>query len=65
MAIGAERNQVVHHVPAELTPGLHVMNLQVLHGTAVLASPTISFQHLVSNHGVFFRNAFEPGLLLA
>ena len=65
MAIGAECNQVVHHVPAKLTPGLHVMNLQVLHGTAVLASPTISFQHLVSDPGVFFRRAFQPGLLLA
>jgi len=30
-----------------------VMNLQVLRGTAVLAPPTISFQHLVSDHGVF------------
>jgi hypothetical protein len=65
VAIGAECNQVVHHVPAKSTPGLYVMNLQVLHGSAVLALPTISFQHLVSDHGVFFWRAFEPGLLLA
>ncbi len=62
---GAERNQILHDIPAELAPRLHVMNLQSLHGTAVLAPPTISFQHLVSDHSVFFRVQFESWLLLA
>jgi hypothetical protein len=41
------------------------MNLQVLRGTTVLASPTISFEHLVSDYGVFFRLQFESWLPLA
>jgi len=66
MAAGAECNQILRHVPAaELASGLHVVNLQVLHGTAVLAAPTISFQHLVSDNGVFFGLQFESWLLLA
>jgi len=62
---GAERNQILHVVPAELAPRLHVMNLQSLHGTAVLAPPTISFQHSFSQHIVFFRLQLESWLPLA
>src|SRR5260370_5095525 len=58
-------NQIVRHITAKFAPGLHVMNLQVLRGTAVLAPPTISLQYLVSDHEVFLRREFEPGLLLA
>jgi hypothetical protein len=65
MTSGAERNQIVRHVPAKLAPKLHVMNLQVLHGAAVLAPPAVSFQHLVSDNGVFFRLQIESWLLLA
>jgi hypothetical protein len=62
---GAECNQIFRHIPAKLAPGPKVMNLQVLRGTEVLASPTASFRHPVSDHDVFFRREFEPGLLLA
>jgi hypothetical protein len=65
MAAGAERNQVLRDIPAKLAPGLHVVNLQILRGTAVLAPPTISFQDLVSGHSVFFRVQFESWLPLA
>jgi hypothetical protein len=41
------------------------MNLQLLRGTAVLAAPTVSFQHLVSDPGIFFPVQFESRLLLA
>jgi hypothetical protein len=61
----AKSDQVVRHVPAKLVPGLYVMNLQILYGTAVLAPPAISFQNLVSDHRVFFRVQFESWLLLA
>jgi len=40
----AKRYQVVYHIVAELAPGLHVMDLQAFHGTALLAPPTISLQ---------------------
>jgi hypothetical protein len=41
VATHAQSNQIVHHVAAELTPGL--MNLQTFHGTTHLTPPTISF----------------------
>ena len=65
VAVGAECNQIVRHVPAKLAPKLDVMNLQVLHGAAVLAPPTISFQHLVPDNGVLFRLEFESWLFFA
>ena len=65
VTISAECNQILRDIPAELTPRLHVMNLQVLRGSAVLAPPTISLQYLVSNHGVFFQVQFGSRLLLA
>ena len=60
----AECNQILRDIPAELTPRPHMMNLQVLRGTAVLASPAISLKHLFSNRAVFFRVQFESRLLL-
>jgi len=50
----AKRNQVVHHIATQLTPGFHVMDLQVFHGTALLAAPTISLQHSPSKDDVIF-----------
>jgi hypothetical protein len=43
VATGAECNQILRHIPAKLAPALYVVNLQVLHRSAVLAAPTISF----------------------
>ena len=64
MTDGAECNQIVRHISAKLAPGLYVMNLQVLQATAVLAPPTISFQHLFANRSVFCRVQFESRSLL-
>jgi len=44
----AKRYQVVYHIVTELAPWFHVMDLQAFHGTALLTSPTISFQNLES-----------------
>ena len=60
----AKGDQVVHHIATEVAPAFHVMDFQALHGTALLAPPAISFQHPVSDDGVFFRVQLEPGLLL-
>jgi hypothetical protein len=54
VAIKAKRNQVVHHIAPELAPGFHVMDLQVFHGTALLAAPTIPLQHSLSKEDVIF-----------
>jgi hypothetical protein len=50
----AKRNQVAHHITTQLTPGFHVMDLQIFHATAFLAAPTISFQHSLSKEDVIF-----------
>jgi hypothetical protein len=65
MTAGAECNQILRHIPAKSASRRNVMNLQVLRGAAVLASPTISFQHVFSDHGVFFQLQFESRLPLA
>jgi|SRR5215469_3831973 len=41
---GAKRSQVVHHIATELAPESYVMDLQVHHGTALLAPVAISFE---------------------
>jgi hypothetical protein len=48
VATGTECNQILHYIPAESASGPDMVNLQVLHRTAVLAPPTISFQNLSS-----------------
>jgi hypothetical protein len=60
MAISAKRNQIAHHVPTELTPWFHVMDLQVFHGTALLTAPTIAFQHSLSKEDIIFWIQSEP-----
>ena len=41
-----------------------MMHLQILYGTTLLAPPTISFQHQISDEWVLFRVQFDPALLL-
>ena len=64
MTTGAKRNQVLHHVAAELASAFYVMDLQTFHGTALLAPPAISLQNPDSEFLVLFRAQFKPGLLL-
>jgi hypothetical protein len=64
MATGAECNQILGDIPAKSASRPDVVNLQVRHGTAVLASPTISFQNLVSYYAVLVRPEPESWLPL-
>ncbi len=64
MTTGAKRDQVVHHIITKPAPGVHVMDLQALHGTALLTPPTISVQDPDSEFRVLFRAQFKPGLFL-
>jgi len=64
MTTGTKRNQVLHHVAAELASAFYVMDLQAFHGTALLAPPAISFQDPDSEFLVLFRAQFKPRLLL-
>ena len=61
----AESNQVVRHIATELAPPFHVMDLQVAHGTAVLTTPTVSFENVSSKNGVVFGIQSEPAVPLA
>jgi len=42
----AQSYQVIRHIVTELAPLFHVMDLQVLHGTAVLTPPAVSFENV-------------------
>jgi hypothetical protein len=64
VAESAKCNEVVRRIAAELTSRLQMMHLQIVHGAAFLASPTISFQHLVSYQSVLIQFQFNPWLLL-
>ncbi|MFZ0277447.1 MAG: hypothetical protein WA254_06970 [Candidatus Sulfotelmatobacter sp.] len=48
MAAGAKRDQVVFGIVARAAAILSVVNFQVRHRAAPLASPTITTQHLLS-----------------
>ncbi len=54
MTTDAKRDQVVHHIATQPAPGFLVMDLQALHGTALLTPPTISFQNPESEFRVLF-----------
>jgi len=60
-----ERNQIAHYVVAKLAPAFHMMDLQVFHGTAFLASPAIPFQHKVSQYRVLLGVKLDPRSFLA
>ena len=64
MTTGAKRNQVLHHVAAELASAFYVMDLQAFHAAALLAPPTVSLQNPDSELLVLFRAQFRPRLLL-
>jgi hypothetical protein len=57
-ATHTQRYQVVRHIAANLAPVFQVMNPQILRVTAVLASPTITFQYLSWSRHVFFSAQF-------
>jgi len=54
-----ERNQVVRHIAPELAPPFHVMDLQILQGTAVLTAPAISVENLSSKDWILFEIQFD------
>lgn len=57
---GAESNQVVRHVATELAPPFQVLDLQVVHGTAVLTAPTISLENVFSKSCIVFCIQCQP-----
>lgn len=61
----AKRNQVVHHIATEPAPAFHVVDLQTLHGTALLTPPTISVEGAFPDDCVFFRAQLESRSFLA
>jgi hypothetical protein len=56
----AKSNQVVRHIVTELALPFHVMDLQVVHGTTVLTTPTVSLENVSSKNGVAFEIQSEP-----
>jgi hypothetical protein len=49
----------VRYIAAELAPPFHMMDLQVLHGTAILTPPAVSFENVSSKDCIFFGIQFK------
>jgi hypothetical protein len=49
-----ESNQIAHDVSTQFAPWFQMVDLQVFHGTALLTSPTISFEHTFPDDCVLF-----------
>ena len=58
VTLNTKRNQVFRCIMTELTPGIQMMDFQHCCGTAILTSPSISVEHLVSKCFVAFRIQF-------
>jgi hypothetical protein len=65
VTIVTECNQIRRYVAAKLAPAFHVMDLQVFHGTAFLASPAVPFEHKVSDYCVLLKVQLDPRSFLA
>jgi hypothetical protein len=65
VTVNAKRNQVIRGIVTELTPRFYVMDFQHLCRTAILASPSISFQHFILERLVPFGIQFQSRLFLA
>jgi len=64
VTVSTECDQIVHRIATQLAPSFHVMDMKVLHRTALLASPSITFEHLLSQycvlgHDRLFKNRFK------
>jgi hypothetical protein len=60
VASNAICNQGVHHIASQLTPVFHGMDLQISHGTALLAAPTIPLQRWLSKEDLIFGIKSHP-----
>jgi hypothetical protein len=65
MAVSTECDQIVHRIATQLAPTFHVMDVKVLHRTAFLTPPTISFKHSLPDDFVLSLSQLEPWLFLA
>jgi len=64
MAGGAQSYKICHFIVTEAAPRLQMMNLEILKGSAVLATPAISFHHLIPKQFVSLCVQLNPGFLL-
>jgi hypothetical protein len=58
VARSTKRNQVVELIIATFASVLHMMDLKVYRRSAVLATPTVPFQHLASKPVIFLTTEF-------
>ena len=63
VAFGAECDQVLFHIATRLAAELEVVDLQILHATADLASPAVALQHLLMQVAIACGVEFESRVL--
>jgi hypothetical protein len=55
MAVGTESYQILRGIVSQVASPLNVVNLETLHSSARLATPTISLQNLAAKLAICFR----------
>jgi hypothetical protein len=48
MAGTAKGDEILFHIPSQLASRLHMMNLKFFGSSALLASPTVALEHLLT-----------------
>jgi hypothetical protein len=65
VTVNAKRNQVIQGIVTKLTPQFYVMDFQHFCRTAILTSPSISFQRFILDRLIPFGIQFQSWLFLA
>jgi hypothetical protein len=62
MACATKCDEVLFHIGSQQATRLHVMDLQILGTSALLASPAITLEHLLRTLPIGIRVQAKPGL---
>ena len=63
MARSAEGEQILVSVMAQSAPPLNVMDLEIFHASAILATPAVSLQNFTAKLPIRFRIKSQAGPL--
>ncbi len=61
MASTAKGDEILLHIPSQLTARLHMMNLQIFGTSASLASPTIALNNTLTKFPIGIPVQAKPG----
>jgi hypothetical protein len=60
----AKGNEILSHIPSQLAARPHMMNLQIFETPALLASPAITLENLLTKPLIGIPLQAKPGMFL-